>query len=168
MASVYVASRDTSSGTAPKASGVKRGKASMSRATARPPCSSSSPQTAPLSIQGPRQLGWLQRLPPLELVGTRPPQKRLLRRLDLLRLKRLRRMTTTCTFACRGRRWRQWISCSPRRYSTRFPKALSHRMQHQLSTRSGAAAGARVTAVSWRIQHHLFRACRGCAVWQMW
>ena len=39
----YVASRDTSSGTAPKASRVRRGKASMARATTRPLYSSSSP-----------------------------------------------------------------------------------------------------------------------------
>ena len=72
---------------------------------------------------------------PLELVGTRPPQKRSLRRPNLLRLKRLRRMTTTtCTFACRGRIWRQWIRGSPRWCSTRFPKALGHRMQHEVFT----------------------------------
>ena len=50
------------------------------------------------------------RLPPLrlELVGARPPHKRWLRQPNLLRPRRLRRMvTTTCTFACHGRRWCQ-------------------------------------------------------------
>ena len=42
----FVCGRDTSSGTAPKASRVRRGKASMTRATVRPP-HSSSPQTVP-------------------------------------------------------------------------------------------------------------------------
>ena len=107
----------------------------MTRATASSPHSSSSPQTVPLSIPGAKQLGWPHRLPPLELVGTRLPQKRWLRRPNLPRVKRLHRMTkTTCTFACRGRRWRQWKTGSPRRCSTRFPKALGHRMQHQLFT----------------------------------
>ena len=100
----YVASRDTSRGTAPKASRVMRGKASMARATAKPPQSSSSSQAAPLSIPGARQPGWPLRLPPLELVRTRPPQKRWLRRPNLLRLNHQRRMTTTtCTIACRGK-----------------------------------------------------------------
>ena len=127
--------QDTSSGTVPKASRVRRGKASMTRPTARPPHSSSSPQTVPLNMPGARQLGWPLHLPPLELVGTRPPQKRWIRRLNLLRLKRLHRMTkTTCTFACRGRRWRRWLTGSPRRCSTRFPIALGRRMKHQLFT----------------------------------
>ena len=107
----------------------------MTRAKARPPHSRSSPQTVPLSMPGARQLGWPLRLPPLELVGTRPPQKRWLRRLNLLRLKRLHIMTkTTCSFACRGRRWRQWITGSSRWCSTRFPKELGHRMQHLFFT----------------------------------
>ena len=55
--------------------------------------------------------------------------------IDLLRLKRLRTMTTTtCTFSCRGRRWCQWITGSPRKCSTRFHKALAYRMQRQLFT----------------------------------
>ena len=70
-----------------------------------------------------------------QLVGTRPPQKPSLPRPDLLRLKRQRRMTTTmCTFACRGRMWRRWITGSPRRCSSRFPKALGHRMHHLFFT----------------------------------
>ena len=36
--------------------------------------SSSSPQAVPLCIAGARQPGWPPRLPPFELVGTRPPQ----------------------------------------------------------------------------------------------
>ena len=44
------------------------------------------------------------RPPPLELVRTRPPRKRWLRRPNLLRLKRILRIkTATCTIACRGR-----------------------------------------------------------------
>ena len=85
----------------------------MARSTARTSSSSSSsnPQAVPLSIPGAKPPGWPLRLPRqrLELVGTRPPQKRWLREPNLLRLLRLRRrMTTTCTFAYRGRRWRQW------------------------------------------------------------
>ena len=34
----------------------------------------------------------------------------------------------------RGRRWRQWITGSPRRCTTRFSIALGHRMQHQFFT----------------------------------
>ena len=113
------ASKVTSIRTAPKASRARRGKAFMARATARTPSSSSissnsssNPQAVPLNIPRAKPPGWPLRLPPLrlELVGTRPPQKRWLRESNLLRLRRLRRrMTTTCTFACRGRRWRQWI-----------------------------------------------------------
>ena len=72
----------------------------------------------------------------LELVGTRPPQKRWLRKPNLLRLRRLRRMvTTTCTFACHGRRWRQWIPGSPRRCSTIFSRALGRKTQFRCSCR---------------------------------
>ena len=70
-------------------------------------------------------------------MGTKPPQKRWLRRLNLLRLNRLlvRRMTTTTgTFACRGRISRQRITGSPRRCSTRFPEALGHIKRHQSFT----------------------------------
>ena len=93
-----VATRDTSSETAPKVSRVSPGKASMTRATDRPPHSSGSPQTVPLSMPAARQLGWPLHLPPLELVGTRPPQNRWLRIPNPLRLKPIHRMTkTTCT-----------------------------------------------------------------------
>ena len=68
---VCVASEVTSSGTAPKASRVRRGKASIARATVRSPYSSGSPQGVPRSIPGVRQPGWALHLPPLELVGTR-------------------------------------------------------------------------------------------------
>ena len=130
-----VASNITNSGTAPKASRVRRGKASMAKTTASPPYSSSTPHEVLPCIPGARQQGWPLRLPPLELVGTRPPQKRWLRRPNLLRLERLRRMTTTtCTFACRGRRWHIWMTGLPRRCSTRFPKAQGHRRQHQFFT----------------------------------
>ena len=65
----------------------------------------------------------------LELVGTRPPEKRWLREANLLRLRRLRRrMTITCTFACRGRMCRQWIPGAPRRCSTTFLRALGRKM----------------------------------------
>ena len=110
----------------------------MARATARPPSSSSSSssnlQAVPISLPGVKPPARPLRLPPvrLELVGTRPPQKRWLRELNLLRLRRLlRRMTTTCTFACRGKRWRQWIPSAPRRCSTMFPRALGRKMPHQ-------------------------------------
>ena len=166
---MLVASKDTSSGTAPKANRVTRVKVCMARAKARPPYRSSSPQTAPLSIPGARQPGWPLRLPPLELVGTRPPQKRWLRRPNLLRLKRLRRMTTiTCTFACRGGRWCQWITCSPRRCNTRFPERWATERSTSSSLRSGAAAGTRVTAVAWRFRHHFICACLGHAAWRIW
>ena len=104
---LYVASKVTSSEAASKANRVRKGKASMARAMARPPSSSSSNslQAVPLSIPGERPPAWPLRLPPPELVRTRLPEKRWLRRPNLLRLKHLRRVTTTtCTFACRGRR----------------------------------------------------------------
>ena len=98
-----VESKATSSGTAPKASRVRRGKASMAITTDRLPYSNCSPQPVPLSILGASQPRWPLRLPPLELVDTRPPKKWWLRRPNLLRLNRLRRMTTTtCAFAGRG------------------------------------------------------------------
>ena len=89
---LFVASKVTSNGTAPKAGRARRGKAFMARATARPPSSSSNPQAVPLSIPGVKPPGRPLRLPPLrlELVGTRPPQKRWLREPNLLRLRRLR------------------------------------------------------------------------------
>ena len=47
---------------------------------------------------------WPLRLPPIELVRTRRPQRRWLRRPKLLRLNHVGGMTTTtCTFACRGK-----------------------------------------------------------------
>ena len=69
---------------------------------------SSNPPTVPLSIPGARQPGRPLRLQPLELANTRPPQQLWLRKPNLLRLNCPSRMTTTtCTFACCGRRWRQ-------------------------------------------------------------
>ena len=60
--------------------------------------------------------------------GTKPPQKRWF----LLRLRRLcRRMTTTCTFAGRGKRWCRWIPGSPRWCSTVRPRAPGRKMPHQ-------------------------------------
>ena len=76
----YVVSSDTSSGTAPKTSKVRRGKASMARATDKSLYSGSSLQAIPLIIPGARQPGWPLCLPPLELVRTRPPQTWWLRR----------------------------------------------------------------------------------------
>ena len=99
--------------------------------------SSSSPQTVPLSIRGARQPGWALHLPPLELVRTRPPQRRWFRRPNLLRLNHPGRMTTTtCTFTCRRRVWRQWIMGSLRRCSTRCLRALGHIMQRLFFTPS--------------------------------
>ena len=111
----------------------------MVRTTASPPSSSSSNQhAAPFSIPGVKPPGRPLRLPPvrLALVGTRPLQKRWLRRSSPLRLRRLRRMmTTTCTFLSRGRRWSQWIPGSPRRWSTMFPRTLGRRkIPHQSFT----------------------------------
>ena len=100
-----MASKITSNGTARKASRARRGKAFTATATSRPPSSSNSSsnqQSVPLSIPGVNPPGGGLRLPPLqlELVGTRPPQKRWLRELNLLRLWPLRRrLTTTCPFA---------------------------------------------------------------------
>ena len=82
--------------------------------------------------------------------GYKPPQNRWLREPNLLRLWRLRRkMATTCTFACRGRRWRQWIPGSPRRCSACFPERWATKCRTSPSISSGAAAGTRVAAVSW-------------------
>ena len=74
-----LASKVTSRGTAPKVSRVRRGKTFMAGATARASYSSSSPQAVPLSVPGARPPGWPLRLPLLELVRIRPPQKRWLR-----------------------------------------------------------------------------------------
>ena len=133
-----MARKVTSNGTAPKASRARRGKAFMARATAYPPCSSSSssssnPQAVPLSIPGAKPPGRPLRLPPLrlKLVGTRPPQKWWLSAPNLRRLLRLHRRMTTCTFAYRGRRWRQWIPGAPRRCNTMFPRALGRKIPHQ-------------------------------------
>ena len=132
-----MASKVTSNGTAPKATRARRGKAFMARATARPPSSSNisrNQRAVPLSIPGVKPPRGPLRLPPLrlELVGTRPPHKRWLREPNLLRRRRLRgRLTTMCTFACRGRRWRQWIPSAPRRCSNMFPRALRHQMPPQ-------------------------------------
>ena len=122
----YVASRDTSIGTAPKASRVRRGKASMARATARSLYSSSSPQAVSLSVPGTRQPGWPLRLPPLELVRTRPPQKRWLRRPNLLRLNHLRRMTMTTVYIRVARE-----RMAPVDYG------LTETVQHQVSQSAG-------------------------------
>ena len=119
--------RSQTMGLPPKASRARRGKGFTARATARPPSSTSSstnPQAVSLSIPGAKPPGRPLRMPPLrlELVGTRPPQKPWIREPNLLRMRRLRRrMTTTCTFACRGRRWRQWIPGAPGRCSSTFP-----------------------------------------------
>ena len=127
----------TSDGAAPNASRARGGKAFVARAIARPPNSSngsSNPQAFPLSAPGPQPPGRPLRLPRLrlELVGTRPPQKRWWPKPNLLRPRRLHRMmTTTCTFACRGRRWRQEIPDSPRRCSIMFPRVLSRKIRHQ-------------------------------------
>ena len=56
-ACLCVASKVTSSWTAAKASRVRKGKAPMARAVARPPYSSSSSQAVPLSIPGARPPG---------------------------------------------------------------------------------------------------------------
>ena len=127
----------TSDGADPNASRARGGKAFVARAIARPPSNSngsSNPQAFPLSAPGPQPPGRPLRLPRLrlELVGTRPPQKRWWRKPNLLRPRRLHRMmTTTCTFACRGRRWRQEIPDSPRRCSIMFPRVLSRKIRHQ-------------------------------------
>ena len=57
----------------PQSQQGKAGKGPMTRFTARPLYSSSSPHSVPLSIPGTRQLGWPLRLPLLELVRTRLP-----------------------------------------------------------------------------------------------
>ena len=75
----FVASKGTSSGTAPKASRGRRRKAFTARDTARTPSSSNSssssnPQAVPISIPGAKPRGWQLGLSPLrlELVGTSP------------------------------------------------------------------------------------------------
>lgn len=57
------------------ASRVRLGKASMARDAVRSSYSSSWPQQVPLNFQDVRPPGWSLRLPPLELAGTRPPQR---------------------------------------------------------------------------------------------
>ena len=88
----------------PESQQGRREKAFMARVTARTPScscitrSSSNPQAVPLSVAGAKPSGWPLRLPPLrlELVGTRPPQKRWLRESNHLQLRRLRTKMTTC------------------------------------------------------------------------
>ena len=82
--------------------------------------------SGPVQYTRSKTTGWPLRLPPPDLVKTRPSQTRWLRRSNLLRLKRLRKMMTTCKFACGGRRWHQWITGSPRWYSTTFPRLGPH------------------------------------------
>ena len=136
----------------------------MAKATARPLYSSSSPRAVPLSIPRARQPGWPLWPPLLQLVDTRQPPNRWLRKPALQRLKPLRRMTTR-TFACRGRRWCQWITGSSRLCSTRFLRTLGHRMQCLFFT---THAGTRVAAVVWCFQHHFIRACLGLTTWWKW
>ena len=127
----------TSNETTLKARITGRGQAFMARATARPPRrrnGGSNTQAVLLTILGVKSPGRPLRLPPLrmELVDTRRPQKRWLREPNLLRLLRLRKkLTTKRTFACRGRRWRQWIPSAPRQCSTMLPRALGRKMPHQ-------------------------------------
>ena len=145
----------------------------MAKATASNPsssCSSSNPQAVPLSISGAKPQGWPLRLPPLllELVCTRPPNKRWLRESSLLRLRwLLGRMTTTCKFECRGRRWCQWIPGAPTRCRTMFRRALGSKMQHPSPFSSGATAGTSVPAVSSKFRHRHVRACLGLAAWRV-
>ena len=117
------------------ASRARRGKAPMARPTARPLHSSSSFRAVPLSIPGARQPGSPLRLTLLELVRTRPPHRRWLRRPNLLCLHHLGGMTMgACTLACRRKGWRQWVMGSPRRCSTRCLRALGHRIHRQFLT----------------------------------
>ena len=93
----------------------------------------SNPQAVPLSIPGMKPPERPLRWPPLrvELVDTRPPQKRWLREPNLLRLQRLRRLKTTrCTLAFRERRWHPWIPGEPRQCSNLFPRALGRKVPH--------------------------------------
>ena len=170
---VVCGSKGTSKGVAAKASRATGRNTFMAKATASNPsssCSSTNPQAVPLSISGAKPQGWPLRLPPLllELVCTRPPNKRWLRESNLLRLRwLLRRMSTTCKFECRGRRWCQWIPDAPRRCRTMFRRTLGSKMQHQSSFSSGATAGTSVSAVSSRFRHRHVRACLGLAAWRV-
>ena len=111
----------------------KAGKGVQGQSRGQTPYSSSQ-QMVPLSTPGARPPRWPLRLPPLELVCTRPPQNRWFWRQNLLRLKHLRRRTTTtCAFVCRRTRWRQWITGSPTPCRTTCPK-LGHRIRHQFFT----------------------------------
>ena len=138
----FVVSTVPGNATAPKASRERGGNAFMARATARPPSSSgrsssSNPQAVPFSIPGARPPGRSLRLPPLRLeqMGIRLPQKQWFRKPILLRLQHLRRMiTATRTFACQGRKWRQWIPGSLIPCGTMFPRALGRKMPHQCFT----------------------------------
>ena len=110
------------------------------RAAATPPSSNSgsNPQAVPLSMPRATPQGRPLRLPPLrlELESTRPPQKVSLREPNLPRIRRLRRrMTTTCTFKCHGRRWRQSKPGAPRRCTTMFLRALT--VHHNVSQSAG-------------------------------
>ena len=89
----------------PQSQRSRVGKGVHGQSHGQPPHNSSSPQTVPVSIPGARQRGWPLCLPSRELVLTRPFQTLWSRKSNLMCLNHLRRMTTTtCTFACRGKR----------------------------------------------------------------
>ena len=103
----------------------------MARATARPLYSSSIPQVVPLSIPGARQLEWSLRLPPLEPVRTRPPQRRWLRKPNLLRLNHLGRMTRRLRVHSRA------TGTDDDMTMTTVDFGLTETVQHQVSQSAG-------------------------------
>ena len=142
----------------------------MARATtARSPYSSGSPQAVPLSIRGTTQPGRPLRLPPLELVGTRPPQKRWL----------LRRNPATSEASTQNDDDYELIRVSREKMAP-VGNGLAETVLYQVSQSAGRHNSApvipsiplqppaRVTAVAWRCQHHFSYSCLGRAAWRMW
>ena len=149
---------------APKASRVRRRKASMARATARCLSRGNSPHALPPTILEARRPRGPRRLPPIELEGTRPPHERWVRRPILLRLKQLRESRpTTRTLSSRERGQRVHREGAAPRFSTRLAAEYN-----ATSFRIAAATGTRVAALARRVQHNIVCAFLGRAAWRKW
>ena len=139
----------------------------MARVTVRTPRSSNNSQEEPISTAGARQPTRPPCLPLILQVGTIPPQERYLRRPNQLHLTQLRRSNpTTCLLACRGKRWRQWVTGSPRRCSNRVTKGLGHIIQRLLFIPLSHKLG--VAAVMRRFKHVFFCASLGRVPLRIW
>ena len=168
----FVATKVTSNGTAPK---TKTGKGVHGQSHGQDPTQQQQQQQQQQSTSGPAQHTRSKATGMAPASATLTPgasgyetaSKRWLREPNQLRLRRLRRrMTTTCTFACRGRRWRQLIRAHRDGATPCFSERWAAKCRTSASISSGTTAGTRVAAVGWRFQHHFVRAC-GHAAWRV-